>query len=255
MKVALALGFAALLYEQAVVKLLHDRLPDERTSYILLELPEGRLVDSHWPDATGAVAVGSLVKPFTALAYGETHGFRYPEYTCRGSESGCWLPRGHGRVGIVEAIAHSCNAYFDALAAELRFSDVASVAQRFSIAPPPERAPSSAYAGRAGLWRIAPLDIARAYAKLLSDPDAAVPLSGMAQCALKGTGRGMGQGLIKTGTAPCCHSPKAPGDGFAVAVDRADAPRHLLLVRVHGVPGAEAVFSAREMMRIVREGK
>jgi cell division protein FtsI/penicillin-binding protein 2 len=258
MTAALALTLAAgsaLLWEQAVGVLLRERFPGPDTSYLLVEVPTGRVIAAQWPQAGEPVAAGSLVKPFTALAYGETHGFRYPEYTCRGAANGCWLPSGHGRIGISEALAQSCNAYFDALAAGVPGDAVASVALRFSIAPPPAQAPPAAWTGRAGLWQIAPLDLARAYAKLLSDPGAAVIRTGMALCARSGTAHALRGGLAKTGTAPCSHSAKAPGDGFVIATDRAAEPRHLLLVRVHSVPGAEAAASAAAMLRILREGQ
>jgi len=103
---ALALG-AASLYDQAVVTLLHERFRRDDVSYILIETSGGRIVDQQWPDASRPIAMGSLVKPFTTLAYGKSHGYRYPEFVCRGSESGCWLPSGHGKVGIVEAIAQT----------------------------------------------------------------------------------------------------------------------------------------------------
>jgi cell division protein FtsI/penicillin-binding protein 2 len=252
--VALALGGAS-LYEQAVVTLLHERFTREDVAYILIETKSGRTVDAQWPDVGRPVPMGSLVKPFTALAYGETHAFRFPEFTCRGSESRCWLPAGHGKLGIVEAIAQSCNAYFDALAAELRFDDVAAVARRFSIAPPPEGAPPAAYVGREGLWEVRPDEMLRAFAALVADPRAGVVREGMAACARRGTGREVGQGLVKTGTAPCCHKQKAPGDGYVVAFDRAQSPRYALLVQVHGVPGARAAVVAGQMMRVIREGK
>jgi len=247
--------FAASLYDQTVVTLLRERFSRDDVSYILIEVGSGRVVDAQWPDASRPVAMGSLVKPFTALAYGESHAFRYPDFVCRGSESNCWLPAGHGKLGIVEAIAHSCNAYFDALAAQVRFEDVAAVARRFSIAPPPEDAPPAAYVGRLGLWELRPEEMLRAFVALLADPRAGVVRSGMEQCARHGTARALGDGLAKTGTAPCSHQPKAPGDGFVIAFDRADAPRYGLLVRVHGVPGAEAAVIAAQMMRVIREGK
>jgi len=246
---------AASLYGQAVVTLLHERFTRDDVSYILIETGSGRIVDSRWPDASRAVPMGSLVKPFTALAYGKSHAFRYPEFVCRGTESGCWLPAGHGKVGIVEAIAHSCNAYFDALAAEVRFEDVASEARRFSIAPPPEDAPPAAYVGRQGLWELRPEEMLRAFVALLADPRAGVLRSGMEECARHGTAHALGEGLAKTGTAPCTHQPKAPGDGFVIAFDRAATPRYGLLVRVHGVPGAEAAIVAAQMMRVIREGR
>ncbi len=250
---ALALG-AATLYDQAVVTLLHERFSREDVSYILLETGEGRVIDAQWLDRGRPVPMGSIVKPFAALAYGESHGFRYPEFVCRGSAVGCWRPGGHGKVGIVEAIAHSCNAYFDALVADLRFEDVNTVARRFSIAPP-QSARRAAYVGREGLWELRPEETLRAFTALVSDPSATAVRSGMAECARRGTARVLGQGLAKTGTAPCTHQSKAPGDGFVVAFDRTDAPRYALLVRVHGVPGAEAAGVAAEMMRVIREGK
>ena len=246
---------AASLYDQAVVTLLRDRFTRGGVSYILVEVDGGRVVDAQWPNPDRPVAMGSLVKPFTALAYAESHAVRYPEFVCRGAESNCWLPAGHGKLGIVEAIAHSCNAYFDALAADLRFEDVAAVARRFSIAPPPQGAPPAAYVGREGLWELRPDETLRAFAALLADPRAAVVRSGMEESARHGTASALGHGLAKTGTAPCSHQPKAPGDGFVVAFDRADAPRYALLVRVHGVPGAEAAAVAAQMMRVIREGR
>ncbi len=243
------------LYDQAVCRLLHERFSDTRISYVVIEARGGRVIDTRWPDAEAPVAVGSLVKPFTALAYGRSHGFRFPEYACRGAASGCWLPAGHGRVGIVTALAHSCNAYFDALAAEVPFGDIAGIANRFSIPPPPEASGPAAYVGRAGLWEIAPLAIARAYAELLADPEAAVIREGMAECVRAGTGRAVGRGLAKTGTAPCTHAPRAPGDGYAIGISRADPPALILLVRVHGSPGSVAAVTAGRMLRIVREGQ
>jgi hypothetical protein len=243
------------LYDQAVVRLLEERFRDSRISYLLLDARSGAVIDARWLAPEQPVPAGSLVKPFTALAYGEAHDFAFPEFTCRGAEAGCWLPRGHGRIGIVEALAHSCNAYFDALAAQVPFTALAAVARRFSIAPPPENAPPGAYTGRDGLWQIAPLALVRAYAALFADRDAAIVLDGLAECARTGTGRAAAEGLAKTGTAPCVHRPKAAGDGYAILADRAVEPARVLLVRVHGAPGAEAAATAGAMMRIVREGR
>ncbi len=71
-----------------------------------------RVLDARWDDLERPLPFGSLIKPFTALAYADAHRFTYPTFTCRGSADGCWLPAGHGRVGIVDAVAGSCNAYF-----------------------------------------------------------------------------------------------------------------------------------------------
>src|SRR5262249_15700908 len=118
--IALACGSlaAASLPEQSIALLLDRSFPAQRLSYIVLDAPSGRVICSRWNNADQAMPVGSLVKPFTALAYGRTHGFAFPEFTCKGAQNRCWLPQGHGRVGLADAIAHSCNAYFLALAAE-----------------------------------------------------------------------------------------------------------------------------------------
>ena len=51
------------------------------------------------------------------LAYGRNSGLDFPRLHCTGET--CWLPAGHGPVGIVDAIAQSCNAYFAQLATRL----------------------------------------------------------------------------------------------------------------------------------------
>jgi hypothetical protein len=76
----------------------------------------------------------------------------------------------------------------------------------------------------------------------------------MAQSAEHGTGAAVDRALrfpdalVKTGTAPCTHSPRAPGDGFAIVLTPADQPQILLMVRVHGVPGAQAAKTAGLML-------
>ena len=77
------------------------------------------MLASRWDDAGTPIPMGSLVKPFTALAYGEEHQFRYPTHVCLGGAGGCWLPRGHGEIGISSAIAESCNSYFRMLTANM----------------------------------------------------------------------------------------------------------------------------------------
>jgi len=252
MILAFSVALAVSLYDQSLVKLLHERYSEPRLSYILVEAQEGAVVDARWPDSNSPVVFGSVMKVFTALAYGASHDSRFPSFNCAGSSAGCWLPRGHGRIGIAEAIAGSCNAYFDALARELSPGAMEATAARLGIAPPPET--PAAWVGRAGLWKVAPLDLARALLRLHGEPGAAPVLEGMRQCALKGTGRAIGAALAKTGTAPCTHSPQAPGDGFVVLLDGAE-PRYVLVVRVHGVPGSEAAVLAGAMLRLVRGGR
>ena len=60
-----------------------------------------------------------------------------------------------------------------------------------------------------------------------------------------------GGALAKTGTVPCIHRQKAPGDGLAMVMVPADHPRLALLVRVHGKPGAEAAAIAGRMIAAI----
>jgi cell division protein FtsI/penicillin-binding protein 2 len=80
-------------------------------------------------------------------------------------------------------------------------------------------------------------------------------LDGMKESAEQGTGVEVDRALpyphalVKTGTAPCTHGAHAPGDGFTLAMVPANQPRILLMVRVHGMPGAHAARVAGEMLR------
>ncbi len=250
---AIAAG-AATLYEQSIERMLAARFKDPRLNYLLLDARTGAIASVRW-SGNAPVPVGSLVKPFTALAYGEAHGFRFPEYVCQGKDDGCWLPRGHGRLGLTRAIAESCNAYFDRLAEGVDRQEVAAIARRFGLPEPAPTANREALIGMGDSWPIPPLAIARAYCSLVRDPEAVELRRGMALSAARGTGRAAGTGFTKTGTAPCSHAVKGLGDGYAIVLDPAGEPRYALLVRVHGVPGAVAAAVAGRMIRTVEEGR
>jgi cell division protein FtsI/penicillin-binding protein 2 len=203
-----------------------------------------------------------LVKPFTALAYGEQNGYRYPIHFCKGKASGCWLAKGHGRVDIISAISKSCNSYFRALAASMTGEQVDSIATRFGIDEPDRDLTGPALIGLGTDWQISPLHMARAYLELThmrDQPGVHELLEGMEQSAREGTGAGVGRALrnvsalVKTGTAPCTHANPAPGDGFVVALVPANEPELLLMIRVHGVPGAKASITAGLMLKSIEE--
>ena len=84
-------------------------------------------------------------------------------------------------------------------------------------------------------------------------------VAGMAQSAQEGTGLEVNRALrhssalVKTGTAACTHHAHAPGDGFVVALVPAGQPEFLLMVRVHGVPGAKAAMTAGRMLSRIEE--
>jgi len=223
-------------------------------NYLIVDVRTREVVRSEWPDLETPVPAGSLVKPFTALAWaGE-----FPEFTCKGRPDGCWLGRGHGRLRFREALAVSCNAYFLNLAEGVNAAALEVVASKYGI-PAPESDRAETRIGLGPDWRIPPLALARAYCELAErapEPRVAEILAGLARAAQSGTASAIGRGaMAKTGTAPCVAERRHAGDGFTMILDPAEAPRMAILVRVHGVPGAEAAKSAARILRAARTGK
>lgn len=253
---------AGSLFEQSAMAALSRDFPSRDISFLLLDAHTGRVLVSRWDQPDTPIPLGSLVKPFTALAYGEQHNFRYPSHSCRGTATGCWRPRGHGDLTLSAAIAYSCNSYFRMLTAKLSAADVSPIATRFGLEPPNPEAAGAELAGLGDQWRISPLRMAHAYLELVRQRQQAGVsrvLDGMAQSGRHGTGAEvhrvlpLSEVLVKTGTAACTHARHAPGDGFTVALIPADQPQLLLMVRVHGVPGAQAARTAGEMLRRIEE--
>jgi len=220
-------------------------------NYIVIDVRSRQVVKRDWPDAEKPIPVGSLVKPFTALAASGP----FPEFVCHGAIDRCWFQKGHGPEQFRDALANSCNAYFLELAKDVDAHSLAVIAAKFGIPPPAAETPEA----RIGLgkdWQISPLALTRAYCELTSrsvEPRVAEILAGMRLAAEAGTASAIGRGaLAKTGTAPCVAKRKHKGDGFTIVLEPADAPRIAILVRVHGVPGAEAAKSAAVLARSLR---
>lgn len=235
------------LHAQAAAAVLQQRFSDPDLSYLLLD-DAGQIAAQRWEEPERELPIGSLIKPFLALAYGRTHE-SFPTYRCLGGKT-CWLPRGHGTLKIRQAIAFSCNSYFHQLYTQAEPGFAAPVFARFGLS-----AETDGHSGRAS-----PLALARAYLELAARPRDKVVnavMDGMALSARMGTGKAAGVELphipmlAKTGTAPCTHSRSVPGDGFAVLLMPADHPRAVLLVRVHGRPGAFAAGVAGKMMAAI----
>lgn len=247
------------LFRKTAARVLEREFPSADISYLLMEIRTRSLIAKRWENSSAAIPVGSLVKPFTALAYAHTHAFRYPEFTC--TPGACWYPKGHGRMEIVRATAFSCNAYFIELASEVRAANVSTLARRFGLNGPPESASPEAMAGLYGVWQETPEALINAYAELLAEreqPGVREIVQGMAMSAREGTGVGIAKQhpkvatLAKTGTAQCTHVERAPGDGFVVMAWPAESPQYLLLVRQHGSPGANAAIVAGKMLRTLQ---
>jgi len=226
-------------------------LTDGAVSYITVDVRTRAVIAQAWPDAETPIPLGSLVKPFTALAYPGT----FPEFECKGAASGCWRPHGHGRVGFREALAQSCNAYFVNLARSVDANTLAVVAAKFGIAAPASDAAETRI-GLGGDWRISPVAMARAYCELASrasEPRVAEILSGLESAARFGTASAIGPGFFaKTGTSPAADR-KYATDGFTIVLAPAEAPRIALLVRVRGVTGAATSRTTAQILREMRE--
>lgn len=247
---------SSLFTQSAVEKLSQDFTSDD-ISYLLLDACTGAVLASRWSEAERPIPLGSLVKPFTALAYAQSHGYRYPVYTCHGAASRCWRARPHGQLNIVSALADSCNSYFLEVASQLSGADMHNLALEFGLDSPGDSLTGSALMGLGDDWAISPLHMARAYLELnrrRANPGIAEILRGLEWSAQSGTGSGVGHALkhssalVKTGTAVCRHAHRAPADGFVVALVPDDQPLFLLMVRVHGVTGAVASVIAGRML-------
>lgn len=275
---ALPCAAQALLSQQSATLMLERRFPQKEIEYILLDARSGDLLSARWVAPDDPAPLGSLVKPFTALAYGEEHNFLFPEFECHGKSDRCWLPRGHGHIGLVQAVAQSCNAYFLSLASGVRASSVAAVLRRYSIYDIGEKVPAESLVGLGSAWKISPLRMLRAYAELVrrrDEPGVVEMVRGMQISEESGTGIGVGSALrtsgatalTKTGTAPCMHGTRADasgldehrasfaGDGYVVVLYPAVDPKFALMVRLHSAPGSKAAEVAGKMLRTIADGK
>jgi len=250
------------LFSQSAVLVLEREFSSSDISYLLFDAHSGTVLSSRWDDPAKPIPLGSLVKPFAALAYGETHENQFPSHICRGERSGCWQVHPHGKLDLVTAISVSCNSHFRTLAENLTDEQLIPIANRFALDPPDATLSGPPLMGLGDRWPIAPIKMARAYLELYHRRDQPVVreiLAGMAQSARNGTGKRVGDALnhadalVKTGTPPCTHPHRAPGDGFVVAVVPANQPELLLLVRVHSVPGANAALTAGQMLHRLEE--
>jgi len=250
------------LFAQSAVEILQRNYARSETSYLLLDARSGAVLASHWKNYDQPIPLGSLVKPFTALAYAGGHDFRYPTYECKGKASGCWQPQPHGKLDVISAVAVSCNTYFHLLAEGVSPEQLASLVQSFGLESPGAESTAANFMGLGARWRISPLHMARAYLELYrrkDQPGVSPLIEGIRQSALHGTGAAIGHqlkqttALVKTGTAPCTHASWAPADGFVLALVPAEQPEILLFLRIHSVTGAKAAETAGRMLRQMEE--
>lgn len=251
------------LFGQSANALLQTQFGSADLSWLLLDR-NGTVLAQRWDAPDQAIPPGSLVKPFVVAAYAAQHNNSFPRVRCAGTRSLCWLPHGHGELGMEEALAQSCNAYFLALAAGLDQERARETFRSFGLAGPGANLRTPGMIGLGAEWRETPLAIAHAYLALLNASDAAVRarvLAGMRGAADHGTAAaveaalGPEAALAKTGTAPCTHHPQGQADGFAVLLVPAVEPRYLLMVRMHDATGARAAAEGAEMLRAIGLGR
>lgn len=238
--------------------------------YVLLDARSRKTIAVRWEHGENPVPVGSLLKPFVALAYGRmlSSARRFPTVVCHGKSDGCWRPGGHGSMTLVPALAESCNAYFLALARDVAAgggSALERVSAEYQLPKPPAQKTAAMLIGVTPEWRIPPVALAQAYAGLLrasGDETERETLgllrAGMRQAALPGgTAAKVGSHpdgvLAKTGTAPCVAGSSAQrcvanGDGLVMVIAPAESPRWVLLVRQRGTTGAHTSEAAGKML-------
>jgi len=254
------------LFSQAARARFQRDFANPDISWLLMDA-SGNVVAERWlaqnRHEEQAVSPGSLVKPFLAIAYGEQHEGVFPKARCLGTKTRCWLPSGHGTLGLEEAIAQSCNTYFLQLAGGLNRGQAAETFARYGLTGPSPTASADSLIGLGAEWKEPPLVVAKAYLQLEKEQQLPVQgriVRGMLDSAARGTARavdaalGPDAALAKTGTAACSHTPKGPADGFTVVLYPAAQPRLLLLVRVHGITGAESAKIAGAMLRSLNAG-
>lgn len=238
--------------EESLARSLARELPCDGCEYLLLSISTGAVLAERWSDPAEPVALGSLVKPFVAIAYAESHGRAFPAFRCRAGE--CWLGAGHGEMEIRSALAHSCNSYFRQLAAVLDPGSTETMTQRYSLRMPPATSPE-VLIGRYGSWKASPREITLAYAELgarRAEPCVQLVMDGMRLCAASGTASAArARAAAKTGTAPCEHRRASNGDGLIAAVFPEQMPDFVLLVRGHGAPGAQVAGWTAPFFRAV----
>ena len=226
--------FAPTLFDQTVVRILQRNFP--AAQFLLIDIDSNEIIGARWPDSDRPIPLGSLTKPFLLTR-------RDAKTLCNPAQ--CWLPQGHGSIDYIEAIAQSCNSYF-----------LQKVTGNVRYLEPPSSPTPETLIGLGSEWPIAPSTIARAYASLAHDPEAGTIRAGMRASAKRGTAKLLGiDALAKTGTAPCSHKHKAPGDGYVAILYPPEAPKYMMLIQVHGVSGAVAAKTAGDMLTVLRDGK
>jgi stage II sporulation protein D len=178
-------------------------------------------------EAAAPRPVGSLQKPWVVAAWAEAHPNEEPPRLDCTEESLCWKPSGHGRVDLSRALAHSCNAYFLALARttpeEVRARTLSDAG--FQLTRPLSPEATIGLGPLDTLPRVSPARLLHAYRDILTRPwpsreDLRLALvDGMRAAALDGTGAALARRghFVKTGTVPSLDGRPLATSGWALA--------------------------------------
>ena len=204
------------------------------------------------------ITVGSLQKPFVAQAWAATHpGQPSPRFRCD-PDSGCWLPAGHGELGLASALALSCNTYFRQLAGATPLASLDASLRNAGFTRGPRSAEEAiGLPGTDGPLRIRPSALLGAYARLTrspwpsGEPIRAEVLAGLREAGLDGTAKALGQRgyWAKTGTVPASDGNPLHTCGLALAVDDSG---WAILARLEPGTGREAAAAMADTLARLR---
>ena len=210
-------------------------------------LRDGMIVAAPGNAGTAPLPVGSIQKLWVARAWAEAHpgDAPAPTYRCT-TRSACWLPAGHGEVGLRRALAVSCNAYFLALAHATPGATLDRVFREagFEVTAPLDAERSIGLSGLTTLGAgakvtVKPEALLNAFHLLVTsawparDDIRETLLAGLRDASESGTGAASPvQGvLMKTGTVPSVDGRLLATSGWVIAADPTAITVHLALLR------------------------
>lgn len=150
-------------------------------AFMAIDIDTGNVIAWHDPDSFLGQAFpgGSITKLFTAIAGiedgildGDTKFYCGPSSPGLPEIERCWDARGHGLIGLTDAIAYSCNRYFSRAAGYVNYASFADTLVDFRLldskpdVPPEEEARVSDMTGFGTSIRYAPLSLIAAVAAI-----------------------------------------------------------------------------------------
>jgi SpoIID/LytB domain protein len=235
-------------------------------AYLILALPSHKVVAQSRPEILATpISPGSVMKLVT-LAVAFEQGVAGPDtrLICRrtidvdGRTLTCVHAEFHRALSPVEALGHSCNAYFATLARRIERPVFDRVLVRLGLGPSDPAVPiATAALGLRGVRVTAP-DALEAFCRLagvsrtetrFTDDTRRVLRLGLETAARTGTASALAEAgfsaFAKTGTAPM------PGGGYhglVTAVVNTELPTHAIVVIAPGTSGANAAVLAAEIL-------